>query len=257
MSEEERNEREQAPSQPQGLQVAINFMIEKKIDTFLWLTRLGTIVFTILFLIPLFGVNPYTCYQRALMSNAATSAFRLHQRLPRVQLTREFGAMLLIEDSCHYLLYSILFLFSYPVTLALLPIFLFAVLHSTAFSIGILTKLGLYSSDSVTFMLGLHQHHQPKIFRLIAFTEICLMPVTVLWLFSGKGNLLTPFAYYRFLTFRYASRRNPYNKSVFHEMKVIVESFANTPGRNPFLKNLCSRAVRFVSYMAPTMQTQQ
>ena len=39
------------------------------------------------------------------MSNAATSALRLHQRLPRVAFTREFLATLLLEDSAHYLLY--------------------------------------------------------------------------------------------------------------------------------------------------------
>ena len=57
------------------------------------------------------------------MSNAATSALRLHQRIPRVAFTREFLATLLLEDSAHYLLYSVMFLYagSDPVTVALLP----------------------------------------------------------------------------------------------------------------------------------------
>jgi hypothetical protein len=37
------------------------------------------------------------------MANAATSALRLHQRVPSVQLSRQFLAGLLLEDSAHYL----------------------------------------------------------------------------------------------------------------------------------------------------------
>jgi hypothetical protein len=36
---------------------------------------------------------------QALMANAATSALRLHQRLPQVQFTRQFLFQFLLEDS--------------------------------------------------------------------------------------------------------------------------------------------------------------
>lgn len=55
-------------------------------------------------------------YQRALLANALTSALRLYQRLPHFQLSRTFLAQALLEDSCHYLLYSLIFVNSYPVT---------------------------------------------------------------------------------------------------------------------------------------------
>jgi len=251
------DDRDQNSPPRQGLQVTLDYMMERKIDSLLWLTRLGTIVFTILSLIPLFGVNPYTCYQRALMSNAATSALRLHQRMPRVQFTREFGAMLLIEDSCHYLLYSILFIISYPITLSLLPIFMFAILYSISYSIVILNKLGYVDNWVTQSLTSIANNHQRNIFRFVAFAEVCLMPITIMWLFSGKGNLLTPFAYFRFLSLRYASRRNPYTRNVFHEMRIIVERFAGTQGRNPFLKNVCYKIINFVMYLAPPVQAQQ
>ena len=50
------------------------------------------------------------------MANAATSALRLHQRLPNVQFSREFLGRMLLEDSAHYLFYSILFLYNAPIT---------------------------------------------------------------------------------------------------------------------------------------------
>ena len=63
--------------------------------------------------------RPYAAanfYQRALLANALTSALRLHQRLPRFQLSRVFLAQALQEDSCHYLLYSLILVNSYPIT---------------------------------------------------------------------------------------------------------------------------------------------
>lgn len=59
-------------------------------------------------------------YQRALLANALTSALRLHQRLPHFQLSRAFLAQALQEDSCHYLLYSLILVNSYPITSILL-----------------------------------------------------------------------------------------------------------------------------------------
>lgn len=68
---------------------------------------------------PLCPSRPYAAtnfYQRALLANALTSALRLHQRLPRFQLSRAFLAQALQEDSCHYLLYSLILVNSYPIT---------------------------------------------------------------------------------------------------------------------------------------------
>lgn len=257
MSEGESSQNQSTPPPRHGFQAAIDHMLEKKIDSLLWLTRLGTMIFTILSMIPLFDVNPYTCYRRALMCNAATSALRLHQRMPRVQFSREFGVMLLMEDSCHYLLYSILFMLSYPITLSLLPVFLFAFLHSVHYTLVILNKLGIFDNWATRFLRPFAENHQRNILKLAAFTEVCLMPLSVLLLLSGKGNLLTPFAYYRFLTFRYASHRNPYTRNVFREMKILLEAFANSPGRNGSLKNLCHKIINYTSYLAPQMSAQQ
>ncbi len=105
-------------------------------------------------------------YQRALLANALTSALRLHQRLPRFQLSRAFLAQALQEDSCHYLLYSLILVNSHPITsilsqrplpleisvflvlwhhfvfmypwllflVSIFPVFLFSVLHATTYT---------------------------------------------------------------------------------------------------------------------------
>lgn len=79
-----------------------------------------------------------SAFYKVLISNAATSALRLHQRLPRVSLTKEFLALLLVEDSAHYLFFSLIFLYVQPFILILFPVVLFAVLHSASYSLKIL-----------------------------------------------------------------------------------------------------------------------
>ena len=79
-----------------------------------------------------------SAFYKVLISNAATSALRLHQRLPPIQFTKEFLALLLVEDSCHYLFFSLIFLYVQPFVLVLFPVVLFAVLHSASYSLKVL-----------------------------------------------------------------------------------------------------------------------
>jgi transmembrane protein 33 len=62
----------------------------------------------------------------------------VHQRLPRITFTKEFLAQLLLEDSAHYLFFSLIFLYVQPFFLVILPVVLFAVLHSASHSLKIL-----------------------------------------------------------------------------------------------------------------------
>jgi hypothetical protein len=96
-------------------------------------------------MIPMIGGGAF--YKKVLIANGATSALRLHQRLPRFQLTSEFLQQLIAEDSCHYLLFSIIFLNSHPITLVLLPISLFATLHVAFAALTLLDKTGNRSSE--------------------------------------------------------------------------------------------------------------
>lgn len=242
---------ENTSTAPRGLTEVINHMSIHKIESLLWFTRMCTVLFTFLYIVPLLGANPYTCYQRALISNAATSALRLHQRMPTIQLTRMFLSQLLIEDSCHYLFYSLIFLFAQPMTLVLLPVFLFALLHSASFSLALLDKFGGRSGFLGTKLVSLLDHQSRNILRLVAFTEIFLMPLTVFSVFSGRSSLVTPFIYYRFLSLRYASRRNPYTRTVFHELRLVTEYYASKPGCPLFVRNILLKGTFLLSQLAP------
>ncbi|KAG7171170.1 Krueppel 2-like [Homarus americanus] len=255
MTDEQQNEQPQEERPRVGSVESLKtHVLEHKVDMALWATRALTLVFCISYLIPIFG-NPHSSYQKVLMSNAATSALRLHQRIPSVHLSREFIAQLLMEDSAHYLLYSLIFMYTSPVTMVLAPIFLFALLHFASYSLGLL-DVSQNNALGSRFLISLVEFQHRNILRGAAFVEIFLMPLTVVLLFLGRVSLLTPFVYYRFLTLRYSSRRNPYTRNMFHELRMTMEYTVNKPGIPVFLRNAVNRAIIFLSGLAPAVVQQ-
>uniref|UniRef100_A0A3P9KNY4 Transmembrane protein 33 n=1 Tax=Oryzias latipes TaxID=8090 RepID=A0A3P9KNY4_ORYLA len=219
----------------------VQFLMSNKLESAMWLSRLFTVYCSVMFILPVLG--PYAAanfYQRALLANALTSALRLHQRLPRFQLSRAFLAQALQEDSCHYLLYSLILVNSYPIT-SILSSF-----HPFCYSLG---------PGSLMFVRNLLEKlstNQQNILKFIACNEIFLMPATVFMLFSGQGSLLLPFIYYRFLSLRYTSRRNPYCRTLFTELRILLEHFVMKPACPAFFRRMCLNSIAFISRLAPT-----
>jgi len=228
-------------------------VLTHKIDVAMWATRLATIIFTLGYILPIMG-NPYNSYYKALMANAATSALRLHQRLPQVQFTRQFLTMFLMEDSAHYLLFSLIFLFTAPITLVLVPVVLFSLLHFASYSLTLLDTIGQNSWWGARFLISLVEFQSRNILRLVAFQEIFLLPFSVILIFTGQTSFITPFLYYRFLGMRYTSRRNPYCRTICHELKLSMEVLAYSPNCPSWAKNIIYKALTFASSLAPTVE---
>lgn len=241
--------------QPQQQQSVMAYMMSNKVEAALWGTRMFTVICSLMFLLPIFGGNPYTFYQRALISSAATSALRLHQRLPNFQFSRAFMSTLFAEDSCHYLLFSIIFLNSYPITMALVPVFLFGLLHASTYTRNLLNLGGPNSMMMVRNLINKLQLYQTNILRFIACAEIFLMPAVIVMVFSGKCTIFHPFVYYRFLSLRYASRRNPYCRTLFMELRLTVEHVANKPQCPQVVRNMSNKMIALISRLAPAQAT--
>jgi len=247
------DDQSESSQRQRGWLVFKHHVLTHKIDLALWATRLGTILFTIGYILPLFG-NPYNSYYKALMANAATSALRLHQRLPQVQFNRQFITQFLMEDSAHYLLFSMIFLWAAPITLVLAPVVLFSLLHFASYSLTLLDTLGQNSWWGARMMISLVEFQSRNILRMVAFNEIFLMPFSVMMIFTGKTTVLTPFLYYRFLGQRYTSRRNPYCRTMFHELRLSMEALAYSPKCPTFAKTAIYRGIAFISNLAPAME---
>jgi len=224
-----------------------------RLDTALWASRVLTIVFAIGYVFPIFG-SSQTAFNKVLMANAATSAFRLHQRLPPIKFTREFLSLLLMEDSCHYLFFSLIFLYVSPMILILFPVVLFAVLHSASYSLTLLDTIGQNSWWGARLLISIVELQTRNILRLVSFSEIFLMPICIIFVFWGRAGLMTPFVYYHFLVLRYSSRRNPYTRNMFYELRLATEAAANNPSVPAIIKKILHSSVSFISRLAPPMQ---
>ncbi|XP_043206005.1 transmembrane protein 33-like isoform X2 [Amphibalanus amphitrite] len=190
-------------------------------------------------------------YVSALLAALLTSILRLRQRLPPPQLTREWGARLVLEDASHYVMYALVFVVPPPLTLVLLPVTLFAVLHSSSYTLQLLDLLGPSSAAPLRYLISLVELKSQAMLRAIAIAEIVLMPYTVAMLLVGRGSLLVPFIYYRFLSLRYASRRNPYSRTIFAELRVALERQAASPRCPALLSSAIHRGVALVSALSP------
>lgn len=56
--------------------------------------------------------------------------------------------------------------------------------------------------------------NQVFLLQVIAINEVMLMPIIIITVLTGGGNIFLPFVYYRFIFLRYSSARNPYSKFV-------------------------------------------
>ncbi|CAF0913398.1 unnamed protein product [Rotaria sordida] len=226
----------------------INVLLERKTDTVLLLSRLATIVFTLIYILPFYrsNSNSNVYYTKALLSSAVTSILRLRQRIPTFEFSREFFLNLIREDSAHYLMYSFLFLSGSPMTIVLIPIATYALLHSCSFLSQILTNyptIKIYC-DRIT-------EKHANLLRFVALNEIILMPLLILSLFIARSNLLLIFMYYRFLTLRYTSHRNPYTRTLFYELRQRVEYLCSQPRCPPIIARICYSAIAFINRLAP------
>jgi len=234
------------------------YLLDNKLESLLLLTRVFTIICSILYLVPFFSpMFSYNCYKRVLICSAATSALRLHQRLPRFQFSKEYLGLLLAEDSCHYLLFSVMFINSQPVTIILIPVAIFALLHTVTFTKKLLSIPGTGGVINMPLISSARkaidkvEMNQQGFLRFIACTEIMLMPAVILMMLSGHVGIVIPFVYYRFLGFRYASRRNPYCRLIFFELRKSSEQMVGHPRCPGFLRTGVFKFTAFIAKLAP------
>lgn len=237
-----------------SLQDLTNFIMQDKISAVLWFTRILTLLFSTMFIIPIFGFDPNTLYQKAMMSSAATSALKLHQRMNNVpfQLNRDYLAKLIVEDSFHYLLYSFIFLSTAPVTIILMPVAAFALLHIAVYTRTILNLiLGAESGGPLRRALNAILAKDKDLMRFIAINEIIIAPTIVIMIFMGKAGIFVPFIYYRFICMRYQSRRNPYNRIMFYELRMIIDYYTSQPSCPGVFRSLGQSLINLMNRFAP------
>ncbi|VDO27115.1 membrane protein - rat, putative [Brugia malayi] len=235
-----------------GQSTLADFLKSRQTDVILFLTRIITVLCASYFILP-FGArsSQYSAYSKAFAAAAATNALRVHQRVGGLRFTREFLSMVLLEDSCHYLIYSVLFITSVPVTMALMPIFLYGLLHAVNFITQICYALGK-ATNVADKMSELTRQHTQNLLGIIACSEIFLMPMLVAMVFMGKTSFFLPFIYYRFIMLRYVSRRNHSTKLVFYQLRASLEQAVSSPNCPQMIRNTVHSIISIACRLCPT-----
>lgn len=245
MNQTESNER---PSNPQSFK---QYLIWHRLDFTLWILRFLIVIFFLNYLIPIFGSDSNQLYKKILLAQLAVSFLRLYQRLPLFQATRDYLLLALKEDSSHYIAYCAIFFNNSPLFIILLPIVLFAFLHFTSHLQVLLNLFCANSLWTLHLLVSIAEINSRNILRAVSLIEILLMPITVLLTLSGKMSILTPIVYYNFLVYRYTSRRNPYTRNMFHELRVVFERFALNPSTPTFIRVSIKATINFVTRLKP------
>lgn len=161
-------------------------------DTLCFLLRTLTIYFAAAYLLSMSSPEyQKTVYFKAFAAAAATSAFRLHQRVRgsmNPTFSRDFLQQVMLEDSAHYLLYSLIFPTSTPVSskqtpiasqslVALIPITLYAIWHSLAFVIKVAGVLNYTDKPIIQKLNRFKSAQTENVLGLIACSEIFLLPI--------------------------------------------------------------------------------
>lgn len=241
----------------EGLQAVVDHMFNSKIDATVWLTRVGTVIFFIFCPFAMIIGNPWGCYKRSLLCNAAACSLCLHQNLQNVHLSEDFFNLLLMDDCFHYLLFSLTFLFSHHSILVLISLVLYNLWSCSQYSLEILNKLGEGTSSIGRFFRNINEHYENDILTLVAWAEVLIMPLSIVMLLTGYGSLWEPFMYYQFLSLRYASRTGTYTREVFHELKVIVETYADNPSLPDIIRQFLRNMISFISQLSPMVPSLQ
>lgn len=214
-----------AGSQERGINAVKEHIARHKIDFVLAITRVLTVLCTISYLIGFPG-PANNRYKQALLMTAATSLLRLHQRMPPPpmdQLGWTYFMDLVREDSFHYLIFPFMFYAGHNLTLALLPCSLYALFNLAVYSITILDKLGNQDQLKVKIAAMIAKYQQ-SLLHTVALSEVTLMAMVIVGVFTRSVWFLTPMFYYRFLLLRYNSTRNAHLKVLVSQ----ITTFART-----------------------------
>uniref|UniRef100_A0A0K0DZ44 Transmembrane protein 33 n=1 Tax=Strongyloides stercoralis TaxID=6248 RepID=A0A0K0DZ44_STRER len=219
-------------------------------STFLCILRIATVFFSFLYLLP--SKDNGTYYSKAMIAAAVTNGIRLSQRLGgNLQFNREFLTNAILEDSFHYLLYSLLFAMNTPMTMALVPVALFGLLHSINFINKVAQNTGYGNNGIIVKAHGLVNQQTNNLLGIVATGEIFMFPILFGLIFTGKGTIILPIAYYKFLCLRYSSRRNPYTRVAFSQMKSSLTQASISPSCPRFVSSFIYKAIAFVEKLAP------
>ncbi|KAI9557963.1 hypothetical protein GHT06_014714 [Daphnia sinensis] len=217
--------------------------LRNKIDYILGFIWFSSICFTVIYVIPFLRSECEDMYYRTLIAHSATSLLRLYKKFHQsIQFNFEFMEQLLLDDSTHNLLYSLMFYCFPPFPWIWLPIFLFALLHVTNYGVQVVECFSPSAFGLLKKGFELMELQSINILKIIAITEVFILfiiPFSLLsFSFSGLAlATVTVFVYEKFLILRYMSKQNPFTRIVFGEFIEQLEICTDQSSASACVRN--------------------
>lgn len=228
------------------------------VGTTLFVMRFCTILGTFIFLLSSLGLLTdmgHWAYTNAMITSFFTFSIRLYQRKLERQIyvfSKEMYQLMVMEDAGHYMLYTFFYYNQLPLSIYLIPPFLYAIMFSVKFTNGLIPFLPGFLQSGMQRLNSRIARGQVELRRFIAYTEIFLLLVVVWNVLSGYMFILAPFIQYQFIRLRYQSVRNNSVMLVFSELRQGAEFLSRHPQCPPVVSSTIQRAVAFVCSLAPT-----
>ncbi|VDM40328.1 unnamed protein product [Toxocara canis] len=202
-----------------------DYLKSRSTDSVLFAARVVTVLCSLYYILPVGSHSAQlSAYSKAFAAAAATNALRIHQRVGGIRFTREFLTQVLLEDSCHYLIYSVLFMTTVPVTMALLPVFLYALLHAANFSVQACNATGFGSTLYARRVAEFTNNHTQSLLGVIACSEVFIMPIFIAMIFTV----------------------------VFYQLRVSLEQVVSGPNCPQVFRSAVHGLISFVCRLCPT-----
>ncbi|KAL5251386.1 hypothetical protein ACHWQZ_G016928 [Mnemiopsis leidyi] len=247
-------ETEQPTSGSNDFSVIKNYMMRDGKASVMFLARMFAVINGFTFAIASF-FNPalaYACFQRLMFAFGLASVVRLSQRLGPIQFTKQYMINVVLEDSAHYMLFACNFYAHKPTTVIGVIPTLYCLLQSTAFLLAMLQECHSPSWTVLKKQLNKVKENQQQLLRVVASAEIFVMPVVLIQLFTGQcGSILTPLVYYQFLMLRYMSRRNPYVRNAFTELKMAINQLIYKPSCPTIIRTIVTKVMGMIERLSP------
>lgn len=230
--------------------------------TTLFVMRMVTIVCTLLFVLSTMGLfgGATSFYLNAMLTSLFTFIIRLHQRQKQANINLFSRAMLTLlstEDSGHYMLYTFFYYNQLPLTIYLLPVFLYAVLFSVTYTQGLAPFLPSSIQSTLNQLNAKIASAQREIKRFIAYAEVFIMLFVIWNVITGSMFILAPLMHYQFLRLRYSSKRNPYVRIVFSDLRMTLQHLTAHPRCPTAVATLVNKAIELISRLAPHERMQR
>eukprot|EP00047_Mylnosiga_fluctuans_P024411 m.160770 g.160770 ORF g.160770 m.160770 type:complete len:260 (+) comp9851_c2_seq1:51-830(+) len=236
------------PPQPAGspLERLKAGLLASPAETVAFSLRGAVVLFTVVALV--FATSSFgsTAYYQALFCFGLASIVRLYQRCGAPKFSSDYLRNVLVEDSAHYVLYSLVFFGGAPSPAVLLSPSIYAFFAACTF---FRKSIAPAISPRLEGAVKKIESSASKGFTYASNIEIGVFFLLLFRLITGPGfhELVILYMYIQFCMLRTTSRRNAYPRAAWAAVRANIERIVNSPRCPGIVRTLYQRVLQGIA----------